>query len=151
MRVGQLQVIEAEQVQHGGLKVAHAHRVAGDAISEFVGGSVNAAALHAAAGHPHGERVWMMIAAQKRLVSIAILGHRRAAKLAAPNHERLIEQAATTQIADERGNRTIHFAAFFRQLREEIVGRIGAMAVPAPVVELHKAHAALDQAPRKQT
>ena len=92
----------------------------------------------------------MMIAPKKRLVSAAKLRHRRAAKLTAPDHERLVEQPAAAEIAHQRSDGLVHLAALPGELVEEVVARVRAVAVPAPVVELHEAHAALDEAPREQ-
>ena len=55
------------------------------------------ARLDAAAGQPHREGVGMMVAAV-----VAALDHRRAAELAAPDDERVVEQAALLQVLDER-------------------------------------------------
>ena len=58
--------------------------------------------------------------------------------------------AAAAEISYERSHRLVHLAALPGELVEEVVARAGAVAVPAPVVELHEAHAALDEAPREQ-
>ena len=65
--------------------------------AEIVGVAERDARLDAAAGQPHGEGVGMMVAAV-----VAPLHHRRAAELAAPDHERVVEQAALLQVLDQR-------------------------------------------------
>ena len=50
--VGHALVVDAAKVQDGGLVVVHMDRVAGDVPGEVIGGAVDMAALHAAAGHP---------------------------------------------------------------------------------------------------
>src|SRR5262249_29770364 len=60
---GQAFVVEAEQVQHGGVEVANVDRVFRDVVREVAGLAVNRARLDAAAGHPHGEAARMMVAA----------------------------------------------------------------------------------------
>jgi hypothetical protein len=92
-----------------------------------------------------------MIAPKEVLVSIAEFGDRRSSKLAAPNDERLIEQTASAEIANEGRNRLIHFAALLRKLRQEIIVRARAVSVPTPIVELHESHPALDESTREQT
>ena len=57
--------------------------------------------LHAAAGHPHGEAVGVVVAA------VALLAHRRAAELAAPDDQRLVEQAAALQVVQQAGDRLV--------------------------------------------
>ena len=80
--VGQLLVVDAQQVQHGGVQVVNRDAVLDGLEAELVGGAVGQAAFDAAAGHPHGEAVGIVIAA------VAALGDRRAAEFAAPDHER---------------------------------------------------------------
>ena len=86
----------------------------------------------------------MMVAAVVRLRQRA-LPVDRAAELAAPDHERAVEQAALLQIGQKRAGRLIGVLA----LRADVVGQV-AMLVPAAVQDLHDAHAALDQPPRQQ-
>ena len=69
------------------------------AEAELVGGAVGHAALEAAAGQPDGEAPVVVVAA------IAALRCRRAAELAAPEDERLIEQAALFQVLQQGGDR----------------------------------------------
>ena len=52
------------------------------------------AGLHAAAGHPHRKGVWVMVAA----VVGAALHHGRAAKLAAPDDERVLQHPALFEV-----------------------------------------------------
>ena len=56
--------------------------------------------LDAAAGHPHGEAARMVVAAVVvlREPALAVDG---AAKLAAPDDERVVEQAALLEVLDE--------------------------------------------------
>ena len=82
----------------------------------------------------------MVVAADR----FARLAHRRAAELAAPDHQRVVEQAAPLQILDEGGAGLIDLAADF--LDGAVRGSSGAaVMVPVGVDELHEAHAALDQ------
>src|SRR5438034_1069358 len=52
---GELFVVDAQQVQHCGVEVAHVNRVFNDVVGEIVGLAVNDAAFGAAASHPHSE------------------------------------------------------------------------------------------------
>ena len=49
-------MIEAEQVQHGGMEVVDAHFVHDGLLPDLVGLAVVHAAFHAAAGQPRGEQ-----------------------------------------------------------------------------------------------
>ena len=71
--------------------------------ADLVGRAVGHAALDAAAGHPDREAVGVVVAA------VAALAHRRAAELAAPDHQRRVEQAAPLQVlaAGPRSGRSL--------------------------------------------
>ena len=58
------------------------------AQADGVGGANDLSAFDAAAGQPHAKAVRVVVAA------VAAFAHRHAAELAAPHHERAIEQAA---------------------------------------------------------
>ncbi len=70
---------------------------------EIVGRAVSDARLDAAAGHPHRERLRMMVAAEAAAEAGLAFDHRRAAEFAAPDHERVVEQAALLQILHQGG------------------------------------------------
>ena len=107
--------------------------------AEFVGRAVDRSALHAAAGHPHREAVGVMVAA----VVVPFRG-RRPSELAAPDHERLLEEPARLQVLKESGDRKIRRAAGGAQAGPELPR----MMVPrvAAVEDLDKADAPLHQA-----
>ena len=58
----QLFVVDAEEVEHGGVQVADVDRVLDDVVAEVVSIAVVLAALDAAAGEPAGEAAGMMVA-----------------------------------------------------------------------------------------
>src|SRR5258708_40371130 len=60
---GELGVNEAEQVQKRGMQVVDVDAVGGGVEAEFVAFAESESGLDAAAGHPHGEDVGMMVAA----------------------------------------------------------------------------------------
>ena len=60
--------------------------------AQIVRGTDNLPALHAAAGHPHGEAGGIVVAA------VAFFAHGSSAEFATPNHERLIQQPARLEI-----------------------------------------------------
>ncbi len=86
--IGKLLVVDAHEVQNGGPHVIDGAGVFDGVVAEVVGGSVDVAGLDAAAGHPDGETVGVVIAA------IGSLGEGRATELAGPDDKGAVEQAA---------------------------------------------------------
>ena len=105
--VGQSLVVDAQQVKHRGVQVVDLDLVLDGVVAVIVGGAVDGAALDSAAGEPHGEAIGIVIAA------VGSLGHRRAAELAAPDHQSRFEQAAVLEILEQAGDRLIDGAALF--------------------------------------
>src|SRR5688500_17701784 len=88
MKNGRMQIAEVIGILHG-------------AEADVVGGANDLTAFDAASGKPHGEAKIVMIAA------LAALGLRRTAELAAPEHQRGVEQAAAFQVLEQGGNEPI--------------------------------------------
>src|SRR4051812_41527682 len=63
MANGESLMVEAQEVQHGGVKVADVDRILDDVVGEIVGFAVDHTPFDAAAAHPDGEAARMMIAA----------------------------------------------------------------------------------------
>ena len=61
--VGEFFVVEAEELEHGGVEVVDVDTVLDGLESEFVGGAVDVSAFNAASGEPGGEAVVVVIAA----------------------------------------------------------------------------------------
>src|SRR5262245_53380954 len=91
-----------------------------------------------------------MVAAQVRAARRAAFAERRAAKLAAPDDQRLVEHAAMLEVADEGGDGAVHRPALGAQAVGDRLARAGAVEIPAPVVKLYEAHALLDEATSQQ-
>src|SRR5579871_4573443 len=83
----QLLVIKAELMKQRRIQVMHVHGIARHIEAEFVRFTMHMAALQTAARHPHAETTVVMVAPV-----FTALHHRRAAKFAAPYHERVIQQ-----------------------------------------------------------
>ena len=112
--------------------------------AELVGFADADAALDAAAGHPHGEAEGVVVAARAR----GILGHRLPAELAAPDDQRLIEQAALLEVLDQAGDRLVGTAGVAVVVDHEVaVGVPVVVVVGAAGVDLDEADAAFDQPP----
>ena len=67
--------------------------VFGGAEADGVGGAVSDARFDAAAGEPDGVAPGIVVAA------FALLAHGHAAEFAAPDHERVVPQAAALEVA----------------------------------------------------
>ena len=143
MAIGEALVIDAHEVQDGGVQVVHVHGILGDVVAEFVGLAVTGTGFDAAAGHPHGEATRMVVAAGFGAVPLA-LARDAAAELAAPDDEGVLEQSATFEILDERGAGLVGVAT-----TRGAPGGEAAVMIPVRMEELHEADAALDQATRE--
>ena len=80
------------------------------------------------------------------MIAAVALRHRRAAEFAAPDDQRVVEQAALFQILDQRRRSP-------DRLRSRDHGNVAldvAVMIPVAVIELDEAHAALGQPPRQQ-
>ena len=82
--------VEAELVQDRSMEVLDVKAVLDGRAAELVGSADAGSTFDSAAGHPHGEAEGVVVAAG----ALGELGGGLAAELAAPDDERLIEQAA---------------------------------------------------------
>ena len=140
---GQLFVIHAQQVQQGGVEVVDVHAVLRRLEAEVVGLAVAHAAARAAAGQEHAETVRVVVA------TVAVLAHRRAPELAAPHDQRVFEQAALLQVAEQGGDGAVNVLAEIARCGVVIRVRIPRLAVA--VIDLDETHAAFRQASRHET
>ena len=83
--VHEVEVVNAQQMQDGGVQIMHVETVLHGPQAEFVRFADHLAAFHAAAGHPHGEAGGIMVA------TIALLAHGCAAEFTPPDHQRIIQ------------------------------------------------------------
>lgn len=128
-------MVDAEQVEHGGVEVMDADGILDSGVAEVVGGTVGDAWLDAAAGEEVREALDVVVAA------VAALRHRSAAELAAPNDESVIEHAALFEIGDEGGGGTVYFLGLGGNAVFD-----AAVVIPIAVIELDEADATLGEA-----
>ena len=129
-----MQVLDVEPVVDGG-------------AAQLVGLADADAPLDAAAGHPHREAVGVVVAAGP----LGVLGGRLAAELAAPDDQRLVEQAALLQVLEQAGDRLVGVAGVLGVVGDHVgVGVPVVVVVGAAGVDLDEPHAALDQPPGQQ-
>ena len=101
-----------QQVQNRGVEVVDVHRDfprRGNRCRPS--GRTNAAPFDAAAGHPDGVGILVVVASDVGpglRCSILALDHRCAAEFGAPDDERLIEQATRLEVFDQRGDRLVN-------------------------------------------
>ena len=99
-------------------------------------------AFDPAACHPHGEAIGVVVAAGAR----GVLGGRLPAELAAPDHQRLVQQAAMLEVLKQPGDRLVGAAGVIGVILNQV-----AMGVPIVVIvrsagiQLHEADSPLDQ------
>ena len=141
--VGELFVVEAQEVQDGGVEVVDVDLVLQRVPAEFVGGSVDHAAADAPARHPHREAERMVLAA------VVPFGRGSAAEFATPQDQGVFQQAAGFQVGEEGRNRLIDGLAALGEVFAE-----AAMLIPGVVgggvKELHEPHPPLDQSTGQQ-
>jgi hypothetical protein len=90
-------VVDAEEVEQRGLEVMHVNRVGRAAHREVVGGTVGDPGADAAAGEPDGEGIRVVVVPPLLAVLDRTLEEQCAAELAAPDDERIIQEAAALQ------------------------------------------------------
>lgn len=61
--VGEAFVIEAEEVEHGGMEIVHVEAIGDGGVTDFIGGTVGVAGFRAAPGEPGGEAARVVVAA----------------------------------------------------------------------------------------
>ncbi len=132
-------------MQDRGVDVSHVDFVFDDVEAHLVRRAQGDAAFDAAAGHPHGESLRMMIAPHAATERHAGLDHRRAAKFTAPHDERAVEQAALFEVFDQRGAGLVGVLAVVAHVALDV-----AVRVPTFVVDVDEAHAAFDHSPGEQ-
>lgn len=110
-------VVQPEQPQERGVEIVDVYRVADRRPADVVGLSVDAALSDTAAGREDREREGVVIAARLSLPEGS------PAELGADDHQRLLEQAAPLEVAEERGDRLVDQDEY-RTVRAPFSGRV---------------------------
>src|SRR5262249_25016814 len=121
------------------------HGIFHNVVAEIVGLPVDITSLGSSARHPRGKATRMVVA------SVVVFGKPAlaidgSAKLAAPNAQRILDQATPLQIGHQRIGSAIRGGAEFRSIADRI-----RMNIPSALVNLSESHAALGHAPGQQT
>src|SRR5204862_8215008 len=98
----QLRMLDAQQVKDRRLEIMDVDRVLLDVVAEFVGLAEGEAGLHAAARHPDREAARVMVASDVFPVVEIALREYRAAELASPDDQRVLEQPALLEVHHQR-------------------------------------------------
>ena len=105
MAIGQLFVVQSQQVQNGGMPIVDVHFALYGFVAVFVGGSVAESALYAATGHPSGVSLVVVVAA------VTSLGVRCPSEFAGPDDEGVLQQVAVLEILQEASNGFVDLGA----------------------------------------
>src|SRR5437867_3226764 len=90
--IAQALMVDAKQVQDGGVQVVNGRDVLHSLVAEVIGCAVTESLFYASPRQPHGEAVWIVIAAIG-----PFLERRHAPKLRHPNNQRALQKAAPFQ------------------------------------------------------
>src|SRR6266498_5381634 len=140
----ELLVIDAEAMQDGGVLVVYVDRILDDIMAKVVGLAIGDAPLDPAAGHPNAEVSAVMVAAVVVRFDLA-LAVNRAAELAAPNDQRVVQHAAGLEILDQRRTGLVGVLHLLADPVRQV-----AVLVPAAVIKLDKPHVAFGHAPGQE-
>src|ERR1700722_3433849 len=125
-------------MQDGSMQIVNVYFILHNVESKLVGFSQHEPRLNSSSGHPHGERVGMMVAS-----IVSALHHRGAPEFPAPNHQRVVEHPPLFQIFDQCCASLIGLMA----IDLDVFGEI-AVLIPRLVINLDKTYAALDHSAR---
>ena len=103
--VGEAFVVEAHEVEEGGVPVVDVHFVVHGFVAVVIGEAVVHAAFDAAAGHPEGEAFVVVVA------SVGALAVGGAAELATPDDEGVLEEVALFEVLKEAGDGLVELTA----------------------------------------
>ena len=92
-------VVDAKQVEHGGVKVAHVNGVLNDVVTEIIGLAVMHTALDSSAGKPAGEATGMVITPIIGACDIALAIH-GASEFSDAHNQGIIEKSARLKILE---------------------------------------------------
>ena len=121
------------------------YRVSDDVIAEIVGLAVYHAAFYPAASHPDCKALGMVVAPVIFLGQLA-LAINRPPKLAAPDDQRFVQQAALLEVLDQGGGRLVNVPCLVRQ----VFGQV-AVLIPTAMKDLGQPYTALHQTPCEDT
>jgi len=136
--VGELVIIEAEEVKNGAVDVADVVDTVDGFGADVVGRTDGVPGFGAASSEPHRHRFGIVVAAVADSAAHSVVGS--AAKFAAPYDEGIVEHAAFFEILEKGGD------GFVDRADEGTVGALDVVvAVPVSGISLHKADPFFDE------
>ena len=128
------------------VQVVHVDFVLDREVTEVVGLAIGEAGFETAPGEQHGKARGVVVAARA-----VALGVGRAAKLAAPPHDRVVQQAAGLQILEQAGDRLVDAHGVVLVLRQIGVLVPRRIVRVVGVVDLDVAHTGFGEPARLET
>src|SRR5262245_24425878 len=92
-------MLQAQEVQNGGVKVVYMRAIFGGAEAQFVRFAKRVAGFYSTAREPHAEGVDVVIPPGLH----AVFTHGGAAKLTSPDDQSVLQEPAGFEVADEPG------------------------------------------------
>src|SRR5690606_35949131 len=138
-------MVQPELIENGSLDVVYTYLPPDWIVTNLIRFSPRHALLDAAAGHPHGEGLQVMVPPHERhLFSVAVFLHGCPSEFSTPHHQRFIQQAALLQIQQQGRHRTVYLPTFVSQSDVHGGGLIRAVRIPSPIEQLDVPDALLD-------
>jgi hypothetical protein len=131
--VGQLLVIQTQQIQNGSLQIVNMHRVLDDGKTEFIGLAVGESTFDSTPGHSYGETVGVVVATEHIAIGGSTFSEWCPAKLTSPHNQGFIQQVSSFKIVCRRLNWLVHGGTFVRQTIPYAPVRIGSVEIPTPI------------------
>lgn len=148
MAIGESFVIEAQQVQHGGVQIMNVDAIFDSPISKFIGVPVGEPAANTTSRQPDRETMMVMISPRGVATTDRDFYRGRPAKFSSTNYQGFFQQAALSQIRQQAGNRSVGFLPQPPMLARNVAVRIPRLDIT--MITLHHAHAPFDQTPGDQ-
>ena len=148
MAIGQSFVIDAKEVEAGGVEVVDVDFVFDNTETKLISGAMGRSSFDAATGHPNAEALLMVIAAWggfRSCAGVVLLNHGRAAKFASPYHQGIVQHASLLQILDQARTSLVDIAGRFW----ERVVNVRVM-IPSLCENLNKPHSLFNQPPSEE-
>ena len=129
------------------MQVIDVDPIDGRLVPDLIRLAVAHATAHAAAGEPECEAMRVVIAPRFG----SGLSDRKSAEFAAPDDERLVEQASLRQVGEQRGDRLVRFQGELRMVPFDVHVSVPTALVLHPSgIDLNEPHASFDHASSDQ-
>ena len=110
--VGELEVVEPEEVEHGGVQVVDVDRLLGHVPADLIAGAVDLPTPEPAAGQEHAEGEGVVIAPGDGLVALAVFAEGGSSEFGPPHDHGFVEHAPLSQVLEEGRHRLVDASRF---------------------------------------